>query len=149
MKTAIILAGGTGTRVGSKIPKQFINVLGKPIIVYVIETFQNMQEIDAIEIVCLENYIGYMEQLVEEYDLKKVKYIIPGGATYHDSLIKGIDNLRNDLSDDDMIILHIGASPFTSEEIIKDCICVCEKHGNGNSGTPLYIVLGTNNGECS
>ncbi len=95
MITAIVLAGGVGSRVGYSIPKQFVMIQGKPVIAYTISTYQEMEEIDSIEVVCIHDYIGYMRQIVEENSLTKVKWIVPGGNTYHDSLIKGIYNLNS------------------------------------------------------
>ena len=147
MITAIILAGGVGSRVGYSIPKQFVMIQGKPVIAYTISTYQEMEEIDSIEVVCIHDYIGYMRQIVEENSLTKVKWIIPGGDTYHESLIKGIYNLREHLSDDDIVIIQDSAAPFTSEDVIRDSIRVCREKGNANSGTPTYIVLGSNDGD--
>ena len=92
MNTVIILAGGVGRRFGADRPKQFIKIFEKPILVYTIEIYQNHPEIDAIEIVCVEKCIDYLKGLVEEYNLDKVRWIVPGGKEFQDSLINGRHN---------------------------------------------------------
>lgn len=144
MNIAIILAGGVGSRVGENIPKQFIEILGKPILVYTVEAFQEHKEIDAIEIVCVENYIGYLKKLVKKYNLTKVKWISEGGKNFQESVINGIDNLKNKVSDEDIILVHYAASPFVSCEIITDAIRVCKEKGNSTSATPCYLLMGSN-----
>ena len=82
MNLALIFAGGTGTRMNSKTkPKQFLELNGKPIIIHTIELFESHPEIDAIAVVCLESWIGYLNELLERFRIKKVKYVVPGGET--------------------------------------------------------------------
>ena len=83
---AIILAGGIGSRVGSEIPKQFIEVFDKPILVYTIEKFQNNKNIDAIEIVCLKPFIQKIDEYKDNYNLSKIKWIAEGGSSFHESV---------------------------------------------------------------
>ena len=106
MNVPIILAGGVGSRVGADRPKQFIEVLGKPILVYTIEAFQNHPEIDAIEVVCIESHMDYLRELVEEYNLDKVKWITKGGVDFQHSVINGVNNLKGKLDDDDIVLVH-------------------------------------------
>ena len=122
MNVPIILAGGVGSRVGADRPKQFIEILGKPILVYTIEAFQNHPEIDAIEVVCIESHIDYLKELVEKFNLDKVKWITPGGKDFQHSVINGFNNLKGKLDDKDIVLVHYGASPFISEDIISDAI---------------------------
>ena len=82
MNIAVILAGGVGSRVGAGMPKQFVKILGKPVIVYTIEAFQKHEDIDAIEVVCVKSHIDYMKELVDTYGLSKVKWITEGGADF-------------------------------------------------------------------
>ena len=113
----IILAGGVGSRVGADCPKQFIEIQGKPILVYTIEKFQNHSQIDAIEVVCVASHIEYMKELVERYQLTKVKWIVEGGVDFQHSVIQGINHLKGILDENDQVLIHYGASPFVSEEI--------------------------------
>lgn len=149
MNTAIILAGGVGSRMGADKPKQFIEVLGKPILVYTIEIFQNHPEIDAIEVVCVKSHIKILKELVEEYGLDKVKWITEGGKEFQNSVINGINNLKGELSDEDIVLFQYGASPFTSDDIISDAIRVCEKMGNSSPAISSLFLLGTNDGDRS
>lgn len=142
MNIAVILAGGTGTRLGANIPKQFIEVLGKPVLFYTIEAFQNHSEIDAIEIVCLENYIDYMGNLKDNNNFDKVKWITKGGETYQDSVYNGIINLKDKCSDNDIVLVHWGASSFIESDIISDCIKVTKEKGNAISTIPFYPLAG-------
>lgn len=130
MNVAIILAGGTGARVGAAIPKQFIEVMGKPIIAYTMEIYQNNSNINAIEVVCHSDWIEKAKEIVNRYEITKVKWIIEGGTTFQESTLKGIFNLKNELSREDIILLPFAVSPMVTDEIINDAIKVCEKNGN-------------------
>lgn len=142
MNVAIILAGGVGSRVGAEQPKQFIEVLGKPILVYTIEKFQNHEEIDGIEVVCVASHMEYMRELKEKYQLTKVKWIVEGGSTFQESVIHGVDHLKGILQKKDQVLIHYGASPFVEEEIITDAIKVCREKGNCTSATPIFLLTG-------
>ena len=142
MNIAIILAGGVGSRVGRDIPKQFIKILDKPILAYTIEVFQNHQEIDLIEIVCIKSHINYVNQFANAYKYTKVKWIIPGGDTFQDSVIKGVDHLTGICNDDDILSIHFGASPFVNADIISDSIKIAKEKGNAISTTPFYLLSG-------
>lgn len=147
MNIAVILAGGVGARVGADIPKQFIEVLGKPVIAYTVEAFQKHPEVDAIEIVCVENYIEYMDSLVKKYNLDKVKWITKGGATFQESVLNGVENLNGKCLNDDVLLVHFAASPFIEDEIISDAIKVCKEKGNAISTTPFYLLSGVRDDE--
>lgn len=149
MNTAIILAGGVGSRVGADRPKQFIEVFDKPILVYTIERFQNHPEIDAVEVVCIESHIDYLNELIDKYNLTKVRWITQGGEDFQHSVINGVNNLKNKLDDDDIVLVHYGASPFVSDDIISDAICVARKHGNSSPAMSSPLLLGSNDGEKS
>lgn len=144
MISALILAGGNGTRVGESIPKQFVEILGKPILAYTVEIYQNNREIDSIEIVCHGNWIDYVKDMVKQYGLSKVKWIVKGGDTFQQSVINGVNNLNNKLSDEDIVMIHYGASPFTEQIIIEDAIRVCKEKGMSASCIPCYQLIGSN-----
>lgn len=143
MVTAIILAGGVGSRVGADIPKQFIKVQGKPIIVYTMEIYQHNSKVDNIEVVCHKDYIDYLQSLVEQYKLTKVNWIAAGGKDFQESCLKGIHFLADKISRDDIIMIHYADAPFTSQKMIDDCIRVCKEKGNAVCGIPCYQLLGT------
>lgn len=149
MNIPIILAGGVGSRVGADRPKQFIEILGKPVLVYTIEAFQNHPEIDAIEVVCIESHIEYLKELVNKYNLNKVKWITKGGEDFQHSVINGINNLKGKINENDIVLVHYGASPFVTEDIITDAIRVCEEKGNASPAMPSVLLLGSNDGDKS
>lgn len=147
MNVALILAGGIGNRMGSDIPKQFIKILGKPIIIYTLERFEQHPDIDAIQIVCLDGYIEYIKSLVIEYKIKKVKWIILGGSTFTHSVCNGVFDLKNKCKDNDNVMIHMSVSPFVSDDIISDSISVCNKYGNAISANPTLLCMGLKTSE--
>ena len=149
MNIPIILAGGVGSRVGADKPKQFIEILGKPVLVYTIEAFQTHPEIDAIEVVCIKSHIDYLKELVEKYNLDKVKWIAEGGEDFQHSVINGVNNLKGQIDDEDIVLIHYGASPFVTEDVISDAIRVCKDKGNSSPAMPSVLLLGSNDGEKS
>lgn len=130
MNVAVVLAGGTGSRVGANVPKQFIEVMGKPILAYTLECFQNNGNIDAIEIVCHKDWLEETRRIVAEYGFTKTRWITEGGATFQESTMKGIFHLKGTLNAEDIVVISFGVSPFTTDEIIDDGIRVCQLHGN-------------------
>lgn len=145
MVTAIILAGGVGSRVGAGRPKQFIEVLGKPVLAYTIEIFQNIPQIDAIEVVCHKKWKEYLMGMIEQYGLSKVKWIADGGDTFQDSVMSGINNLKDTIKPDDYVMIQYGAAPFTSDKIVNDVIRVMKDKGSAITATPCYqLLLGSN-----
>lgn len=144
MNIAVILAGGVGSRMGMEIPKQFIEIQGKPILIYTIEKFQKHPAIDRIEVVCIRNYIEKLKELIMSYHLDKVRWITEGGATFQKSVQKGIENLCNQCNKNDVILVHYAASPLVNEEIITDAIRVCKEKGNCTSANPIYTLTGSN-----
>lgn len=148
MNVAIILAGGLGERVGADVPKQFIKVLGRPVLAYTIECFESHSEIDAIEIVCREGYENHLREMVEQERFSKVRWVARGGETFQDSVMSGLDGLEGNISDDDQVLVHYGASPFVSEEIISDAIRVCAEHGNASPAhSQVYLAATRGDGE--
>ena len=143
MNKAIILSGGTGTRVGANIPKQFIEVQGKPILAYTLENFQNDPEIDAIEIVCHKDWTQNVRDICRKYDIAKLRWLTNGGATFQESTLNGIFNLRDKISRDDIVVIAFGVSPLCTEDIINDSIRVAKKYGNGISAedSPLCTCI--------
>ena len=130
MNHAIILAGGTGTRVGAKVPKQFIEIQGKPILAYTLDLFQQNPNIDDIEVVCHRDWIDYVKEMVARYGHTKVRWITNGGETFQDSTVNGVLNLKGQIAADDIVVISFGVSPMTPQEDIDDSIRVCQAHGN-------------------
>lgn len=133
---AIIIAGGSGKRMGLDVPKQFVNVKGKPVIIYTLEAFENLPQIDAIEIVCIKGWENTLSDYIKKYNISKVKWIIEGGSTGQESIRNGVFNLKEELESDDNIIIHDAVRPMLDEEIILDVIAKCNIYGNGISSMP-------------
>lgn len=142
MNIAVILAGGIGARLGAGMPKQFVEVLGKPVIVYTIEKFNTHPQIDSIEIVCVEDYIETLKELVGQFHLEKVKYVVKGGADFQHSVINGVNGLKDVAVAEDVVLIHWAASPFISHEEISDAIRVCKEKGNSIAAYPAYLLYG-------
>ena len=104
MNIGVILAGGTGTRVGAGVPKQFIKVQGKPILAYTLEIFQNDDNIDAIEVVCHKDWVDEVEDICHKYRIDKKKWTCTGGTTFQESTMNGIFNLKGKISKDDIVV---------------------------------------------
>lgn len=130
MNVVVLLAGGTGQRLGAAIPKQFVEVLGKPLIVYALEIYQRSPNIDAIEVVCVPEYMDAVWKYQTEYSISKLQWVVPGGASCQESTRNGIFALEGICSDDDILMFNMSTSVFVSEDIIEDSLQVCRKHGN-------------------
>lgn len=149
MNYVVIIAGGVGSRLGAKVPKQFVEVLGKPIIAYTMEHFQNHPEIDGIELVCVDGFQEHLRDIAEKYGITKVFKIVKGGSEYERSIMNGVAGLEGIAKPDDVVMVHWAASPFLSEEIITDNICVCKAKGNAITASYSYLLYGTNDGDCA
>ena len=149
MNTAIIIAGGSGKRTGQDIPKQFINVNDKPIIIYTLEGFQKHPEIDAIEVVCLDGWHDILRAYAMQYNITKLKWIVSGGKSGQESIRNGVFNLKGKCSEDDIIIIHDGIRPMIDEEVLSDVIVKCRKYGNGVTSLPYNEQIFVNHDDIS
>lgn len=147
MNYVILLAGGVGNRVGANLPKQFVKILGKPIIAYTMQKLQQCDDIDAIELVCVDGFQETIEKIVDDYKITKVIKIVTGGKDYEHSIINGVGGLQGIAKDNDVIMIHWAASPFVSDEILKDNIRVCKEKGNAISACSAFLLYGSNNGD--
>lgn len=141
---AIVIAGGVGSRMGQKIPKQFINVGEKPVIVYTLEAFQNHPLVDSIEVVCLDGWEQVLVAYAKQYKIDKLKWIVKGGTSGQESIRNGVYNLEGKLSEDDICIVHDGVRPMLDPEVITDVIRVAKSHGNAVTSMPyneqIFII---------
>lgn len=133
MNIALILAGGYGSRTAQDIPKQFINVYDKPLIIYTLENFERHLEIDGIAVVCLEGWHDVLRAYARQYKIKKLKWIINGGNDGQESTGKGIEALKDICSESDIIMVHDAIRPFIPSEVISDGIRKCMEKGSGLS----------------
>lgn len=137
MAVGMLLAGGIGKRMSASIPKQFLEVCGKPIVYYPLEVMENHPQISAIEIVCVASFIEIMWAIVRQYKFTKVKWITPGGATCQESTWNGIKNLEGKISSDEVILIHMTSYPLANAEIMSDCIRSAVENGNGCTARPI------------
>lgn len=149
MNIAIILAGGTGTRVGANVPKQFVKVRDKPILAYTLELFEANANIDAIEVVCHRDWVDVVRQICEEYTIKKKQWLCVGGDTFQASTMNGIYNLKGKIADDDIVVISFGVSPLTPQEDIDDSIRVCREHGNAIASADIDLCTCIKDNELS
>lgn len=136
MNIAIIIAGGVGSRMGQDIPKQFINVYDKPIIIYTLEGFQKHPLIDAIEVVCIDGWHDVLRAYAKQYGIDKLKWVVSGGKTGQESIRNGVYSLEGKASDDDIIIIHDGIRPLIEETVLNDVIVKCKQYGNAVTSLP-------------
>lgn len=144
----ILLAGGIGSRVGGPMPKQFLSLNDKPVIVHTLENFERNSNIDSITIVCVKDWIPHLKEILLEYKISKVHEIIEGGETGHDSTRNGIFSLRSRLSKDDFVIIHDAARPILPQLAINSMLNVAHEKGNASLAIPCYeTVIYTNDGK--
>ena len=134
----ILLAGGVGKRMQSEIPKQFLEVDGKPIIVYTIENFQRNEQIEKIVVVCVKDWIEHLRNLIQKYALTKVEWITEGGDTGHDSIRNGVFFLKDKIEPDDFIIVHDAVRPILPQKAIDEVIRVAHENGNASSSIACH-----------
>jgi len=150
MNVAIILASGRGTRMNQDVPKQFITVFDKPIIIYTLESFQNHPEIDEIEVVCLEGWHEILHAYADQFDISKLRWVVSGGNTVQESIFNGVMNLEGKYQDSDNIIIHDGIRPLVDSFVLSDVIDKCDKFGNAASSLPYNEqIFRTNDGTTS
>ena len=141
MNIAIIFASGKGTRMGSEIPKQFLEINGKPILIHTVELFQYHNMIDKIYISTLKEYIPYVEHLVEMNKLTKVVSIIEGGKTAQESIYNTLKKAEEENQSDSIVLLHDGVRPFVSSDVITANIEGVKKFGNAITSIPAYETI--------
>ncbi len=144
MNYAIIIAGGSGSRMGQDIPKQFINVYDKPILIYTLEGFQKHPMIDAIEVVCLDGWHEVLWAYAHQFNITKLKWIVSGGNSGQESIRNGVFNLEDKANNDDIIIIHDGIRPLVDATVLTDVIMKAQKYGNGVTSLPyneqIFVV---------
>lgn len=142
MNIAVIFAGGTGQRMNTKSkPKQFLEMHGKPVLIYTMENFQNHPQIDAIVLVCLESWIDYAEKLLKKFGITKVKAVVPGGKTGQESIFHGIKKVHELFGDENIVLIHDGVRPLINEDVITRCIESVKSHGNAITVAPAIETI--------
>ena len=144
MNIAIIIAGGSGNRMGQDIPKQFINVYDKPILMYTLEGFQRHPMVDAIEVVCIEGWENMVQAYANQFNITKLKWIVKGGGSAQESIRNGVLNLEGKVAADDTIIVHDGIRPMIDDTVLTDVIEKAQQYGNAVTSLPyneqIFVV---------
>lgn len=139
---ALIIAGGVGARMNQDIPKQFINVYDKPVIVYTMEAFQKHPFIDSIEIVCLDGWHDVLRAYAKQFGIAKLENVVSGGKNGQDSIRNGLyDIATRHNGEDDIVLIHDAIRPMVSEEVITDNIKVCRQYGNAITVVPCTAAM--------
>lgn len=141
MNIGLIIAGGVGARMHQNIPKQFLTVDERPVIVYTLEAFQRHSDIDAIAVVCVEGWENMLWAYAKQFDITKLKHVIPGGKNGQDSIRNGVYELEKHYSSEDIVLIHDAIRPMVSQEIISDCIIKTRKHGCAISVIPCAEAM--------
>ena len=147
---ALIIAGGSGNRMHQDIPKQFLTVNEKPVIVYTLEAFQNHPEIDAIAVVCISGWEQVLWAYAKQFNITKLKTVVPGGENGQGSIRNGVYELEKLYKREDLVLIHDAIRPMVSAEIISDNIRVAMEHGNAITVIPCAeAMLQTEDGQAS
>lgn len=133
---ALIIAGGVGNRMGQDIPKQFINVYDKPVIIYTLETFQKHPKIDEIYVVCLEGWHDILRAYAKQFGITKLVKVLNGGASAQESIRNGVYAIGETASDDDIVVIHDGVRPLVEDIVLSDVLVKCEEFGNAVTSMP-------------
>lgn len=141
MNTALIIAGGSGARMHQDIPKQFLTVNEKPVIVYTMEAFQKAPEIDVIAVVCISGWEQVLWAYANQFNITKLKHVVPGGENGQASIRNGVFELEKNYSKDDVVLIHDAIRPMVSEEIISDCIVKTKQFGCAIASVPCAEAM--------
>lgn len=149
MNIAVIFAGGVGKRMGNiELPKQFIDISGKPIIIHTLEIFEKSEAIDGIIIASVEEWIDYLDNLLKQYNITKVKSIVPGGETGQMSIFNGIKMAYELYPNNSIVLIHDGVRPFIDAELIELNIANAREKGSSISSvlaTETFVLTNENN----
>lgn len=136
MCVAIIIAGGIGSRMRTDIPKQFVQVNGKPILCYTLEAFERHLMVDAIELVCIEGWEDSVWAWAKKYGISKLKWIVKGGSSGQESIRNGVFGLEGKCDTNDVVIIHDGIRPLVDPAVLDDVIGKARQFGNGVTSMP-------------
>lgn len=138
---ALLIAGGSGNRMHQDIPKQFLTVNECPVIVYTLEAFERHPEIDVIAVVCIEGWELVLWAYAKQFNITKLKYVVPGGENGQASIRNGVYELEKYFGKDDIVLIHDAIRPMVSAEIISDCIRVVTQYGNAITVIPCAEAM--------
>lgn len=135
MNIGLLIAGGSGNRMGQDIPKQFMHVDGCPVIIHTLLCFQKHPDIESIAVVCLKGWETVLQSYANQFNVTKLKWIFPGGDTGMQSIHNGIFGLKDaGCADDDLVLIHDSVRPLLSQDIISSNIATCKAYGYAITG---------------
>lgn len=144
MNIAIIIAGGSGNRMGQDIPKQFINVNDRPVLIYTLEGFQRHPDVDAIGVVCIDGWEKVVQAYANQFNITKLQWVTKGGGSAQESIYNGVKALAGKAAADDVIIIHDGIRPLVEPFVLTDVIEKAKVHGNAVTSMPyneqIFVV---------
>ena len=138
MNVALLTAAGNGVRMGQDIPKQFIHVNNKPIIIHTMEAFQRHPSIDAIIVVTLPAWMDVLRAYASQFNITKLRWVVPGGETGQESIFNGLQALKSELLEDTIVLVHDGNRCFVSSEIISDSLATFHRYGCSVAAIQLF-----------
>lgn len=136
MSIALIIAGGSGNRMGQDIPKQFLVIYEKPVIIYTLEAFERHSKIDAIYVVCIDGWQDRLHEYCSMFNISKLRGVVSNGNSAQHSICNGVTSLKEICSDNDIVVIHDGVRPLLDDEVLTDVIEKCKMYGNGVSSLP-------------
>ena len=137
---ALIIAGGSGNRMGQDIPKQFMHIDGAPVIIHTMKAFEQHPDIDGIAVVCLHGWDTVLQSYANQFNITKLKWIFPGGKSGMESIHNGIYGLKEaGCSNEDLVLIHDAVRPLLSQEIISSNIAICKAYGYAITGFTLGV----------
>ena len=137
MTAAVILAGGSGKRMNMEIPKQFLTVDNKPVLIYTLEAFEQNPNVDVILVVCIDGWHDILRAYAKQYNITKLRLITSGGSTSQESIRKGVYGLKEVCTgDDDIVIIHDGIRPLVDQDVLTDVIVKARTYGNAVTSLP-------------
>lgn len=151
MNIALIIAGGSGNRMGQDIPKQFMHVGNCPIIIHTMAAFQRHADVHAIAVVCLAGWETVLQSYANQFCIDKLRWIFPGGSNGQESIHNGIYGLREaGCADEDLVLIHDAVRPLLSQDIISTNIATCKKYGYAITGIRCReAILESDDGFCT
>lgn len=141
MNIALLTAAGSGSRMHQEIPKQFIHINNKPVILYTLEAFQQSPLIDEIIVVSLENWKDMLWAYAKQFGITKLKYIVKGGETGQESILCGLRELEKVHDKADVVMVHDGNRPMISQEVIADSFAVYNQYGSAVAAIPCVEAI--------
>lgn len=149
MNIAIIFAGGSGVRMGAGVPKQFLEIDGKPILFHTLSLFEEHHKIDKIYLAVLADYIPYVWALATEFHISKLAGVVAGGSTAQDSIYKALQKAREENGGDSVVLIHDGVRPFVAYDVISKNIDAVKQYGSAITSTLCYetVLISKDGGE--